>query len=68
MTESQQADRDSAAYTMAASLPNVQTMGIHTVFDQPNGFQICSGPLSPLPAASALKQAVSGNPNATASC
>jgi hypothetical protein len=67
-TQQQQADWDSEAYNLAPTLPNVQTMGIHTLFDQPGGFQICAGPRSPLPAANELKQAVSKKPTATASC
>jgi hypothetical protein len=68
MTQQYQADWDQEAYNLAPTLPNVQTMAIHTIFDSPGGFQICGGPNSPLPAANELKQAVSGNPNAVASC
>jgi hypothetical protein len=68
-SEQQQADWDAQAYNLAPGLPNVQTMGIHTLFDQPSGgFQICAGPGSPLTAATELKQAVSGNPGAVATC
>jgi hypothetical protein len=67
-TEQQQANWDSEAYQIAPSLPNVSVMGIHTLFDQAGGFQICAGPGNPLPAATKLKQAVSGNPSVVATC
>ena len=67
-TADQQAAWDAQAYQLAPSLPNVRAMGIHTIFDRPGGFEICRGPGSPLPAATALKQAVSGAPLAVASC
>jgi hypothetical protein len=47
-TEADAAARDAQAYQMAPSLPDVQTMGIHTIFDQSSGgFQICAGPGDP---------------------
>lgn len=68
-TESDAASWDAEAYQMAPSLEDVQAMGIHTIFDQPSGgFQICAGPGDPLAAATALKQAVSGNDETVASC
>lgn len=67
-TAQQQADWDSQAYQLAGSLSNVQAMGIHTLFDQAGGFEICAGPRSPLSSASELKQTISGIPTATASC
>lgn len=66
--EQVQAAWDAEAYTLASALPHVVMMGIHTIFDQPGGFQICARPGSPLPAANELKRAVSGNPSTVASC
>ena len=68
-TGQQQAAWDARAYDLAPSQPNVEAMGIHTIFDQRSrGFQICAGPRSPLPAATELKRAVSGNSSVIASC
>jgi hypothetical protein len=73
LTAQEQGDWDAQAYGLAGALPNVRVMGIHSVFDQgPDGpaarFGVCAAPHSPRIAATELKQAVSGNPNATATC
>jgi hypothetical protein len=67
-TQQDQANWDSQAYSLAPNKPNVKAMGIHTIFDYTGGYQICAGPHTPLPAATKLKQTVSGNASAVATC